>query len=313
MNDDTPSNLSSEDLETENYDLLICAGGFESRAVFIAEKLYGRYKRAVAIGFDHNQCLSYKSNCDWFSQHGVEIFESVGKSVFQAMLVKVLSDLHDAKSIRIAIDISCFDRYRLAELISAMQTLSKVVGVTTDFWYSIAEFVAPHPIAGRNEFAGPINRAFAGRFVDPSRPLALVAGLGYEVGKVVGAAEFLQATRVISFFPESPVSGFAPEVQKANHSLLVDIVPHDSFHYQVDDPRRTIAMLDSVVRGLSIEYNVVLLPGGPKVFVLACLLVQTMHPLSSVWRVSSGASLNVRDATPSGCVVGLRWTPSMTK
>ncbi|MFK4446004.1 hypothetical protein ABH944_006328 [Caballeronia udeis] len=309
MNDETPSNLSAAELEAERYDLLICAGGFETRATFIANELHGRFERAVAIGFDHNQCLSYEPNCAWFRAHGIEIVESVRKNEFPSVLGRLLAPVNDAMSRRIAIDISCFDRYRLAELVSATQKLSRERSLTIDFWYSVAKFEAPHPVAGRNEIAGPINRTFAGRFVDPSRPLALVAGLGYEAGKVVGAAEFLQATRVISFFPESPVAGFAPEVQKANHSLLVEIAPHDSLRYEVDDPRRTIAMLDSVVRGLSIEYNVVLLPGGPKIFVLACLLVQRMHPLISVWRVSSGASLNVRDAIPSGCVVGLRWMP----
>ena len=178
-----------------------------------------------------------------------------------------------------------------------------------DFWYSVARFSPPRPVAGRNEVAGPVHKSFAGRFADPSRPLALIAGLGYEMGKVVGAAEYLQATRVIAFFPESPIEEFETEVTNANKLLLQDVTRTDFLRYPVADPQRTIAMLDSVVRGLSSDYNIVILPGGPKIFVLACLLAQRIHRNVSVWRVSSGASIRPKDVDASGITVGLRWMP----
>jgi hypothetical protein len=283
----------------------------------MAKKISGNARASVAIGFDHNKCLSFDSNKQYFVESGTQLCEDITSARFSDTLAEALKSidetpLADANSERhkLAFDISCFDRFRLAEIVSAVGACTNLKAPVVDFWYSIAHFSPPRPVAGRNEVAGPVHKAFAGRFADPSRPLALIAGLGYEMGKVVGAAEYLQATRVIAFFPESPIEEFAAEVTAANRLLLQDVAPGDYLRYPVADPMRTIAMLDSVIRGLSIDYNVVILPGGPKIFVLACLLAQRMHRNASVWRVSSGASIRPKDVDASGFIVGLRWMPS---
>ncbi|WP_041493859.1 hypothetical protein [Burkholderia sp. KJ006] len=308
--------LSSDQATHERYDLFVCAAGFESRATAIAEKIGENARRSVAIGFDHNRCLSFDSNKQFFTKNHVQVVEDVSNARFSETLADALqatrhssqSD-NDEERHRLACDISCFDRFRLAEIVNAVGKCRDLQAPVVDFWYSIAQFSPPRPVAGRNEVAGPVHKAFAGRFADPSRPLALIAGLGYEMGKVVGAAEYLQATRVIAFFPESPIEEFAAEVTNANRLLLQDVAPSDFLRYPVADPVRTIAMLDSVLRGLSVDYNVVILPGGPKIFVLACLLAQRMHRNASVWRVSSGASIRPKNVEPSGFTVGLRWIP----
>lgn len=303
--------LSSDEALNIEYDLFLAALGYESRSTSIARVFRKPARKRAALGFDHNQVLAYEENKRWFesNDYAVEIdlrADDFGR-VFAGYLASVLATRPTgaAPPCRIAIDISCFDRRRLACLVDLLRNCGQE-DVAVDFLYSIAAFVPPHPVLGRNEVAGPVHRRFAGRFLDPGRPLALVAGLGYEIGKVVGAAEYVQASRIIALIPQSPIGQYEDEVVQANKVLLADLPSSDVLRYQLADPRRTVATLDAIVRGLSQSHNVVLLPGGPKMFALCCLLAQTLQPHASVWRVSSGSSISARDIPSSGSVVGVR-------
>jgi hypothetical protein len=306
-------NLPSDPSEGGPYGLFLAAHGFESRATAVPAKVAGRALIRIALGFDHNHVLSYPDNDDWFRSNGFVPRPNLSAAKFSIVVEQALAEAVNTRSaqsggepINVAVDVSCFDRHRLAIILDQIWRLGAAHPIQVDFWYCIADFQRPSSTLGRNEVAGPIHCRFAGHFADPGRPLALVAGLGYEIGKVVGAAEYLQASRVIALFPESPVPEYEPEVNKANKLLLQDIRSSDIIRYAVSDCRKTVATLDSVVRGLRDTYNVVMLPGGPKIFVLASLITQRMHQQTSVWRVSSGASIAPRNVHSSGHFVGVQ-------
>lgn len=301
-----------DDLVCAEYDFLVVAHGYESRAIAVAGQIGERVASRFALGFNHNQVEAFEANGEWLAREGFEVLSSLSDSLFADALQSLLSRIADfatqgAATPRIAIDISCFDRFRLAEVVRSLSVLARTCPIDVTYWYCVAKFAPPNPAEGRNEVAGPIHRKFAGRFVDPGRPLALVAGLGYELGKVMGAAEYLQAARVIALFPKSPIAEYEPEVLHGNKLLIDDMASRDVIPYPVDDPQRTISTLDAILRGLLETYNVVLLPGGPKIFVLASLMAQMLYPQVSVWRVSSGTSIRPRDVQPSSVFVGLRW------
>ena len=311
MNSPAIANLSSSLEKAGSHDLLLVALGYEARAIAVASRAACLSRRRVALGFDHNKAQSYESNEAWFRANDFEVNPDLSADQFANVIEEVFSSLEaNTQCLQIAVDVSCFDRHRLAVIVEALDLLSTTRSISVDFFYCLAKFQTPLATLGRNEFAGPVHRKFAGRFLDPSRPLAMVAGLGYEIGKVVGAAEYLQASRVIALFPESPIAAYEPAVKEANRLLLEDMSASDIIRYPVDDCRKTLATLDSIVRGLRDTHNIVLLPGGPKIFVLACLLVQRAHRYTSAWRVSSGSSITARDVLSSGQFVGMRWMPN---
>jgi hypothetical protein len=310
------SALATDFLNVTEYDIIICALGFERRASAVACCVSAR--RKLVFGFDHNKNYSYDRNFEFFKSAGFSIFSDLSNSEFSVQFgLRFLDELNGLLSeqqavVCVCIDVSSFDRFRLAEIVSTLSLLTRNLRhdltVNVDFAYSVAKFLPPRPVLGRNEYAGPVHKGFAGRFSDPGRPLALIAGLGYEMGKVMGASEYLQASRVVSFFPDSPVHRFEPEVLRANSSLLNSIRPADKINYPVADPYRAMAILDAVVHGLDDEYNIVMLPGGPKIFAVICLVLQRQYREISVWRVSSGRSINAHDVEASGYTVGFRWS-----
>lgn len=306
------SNIDSAALDAIEYSLVISALGFERRATAVAARLTPRYTNGLALGFDHNHSCSYDENEKWFREHSFVIAPQVKAVDFAASLAShtapilaswIEEDINVSRSI--AIDVSCFDRKRLADIVQWVISLPSS-SIVVDFWYCIAEFISPSLTLGRNEVAGPVHRRFAGRFIEPGRPLALVAGLGYEIGRVMGAAEYLQASRIVAFVPESPITQYEQEVFIANTTMLQDLERRQILRYPVADPERTVAMLDSTIRGLEENYNVVLLPGGPKLFALCSFIACTLHRDAAVWRVSSGRSIRPRDVSPSKHFVGLR-------
>lgn len=292
---------------TGDVDVVMLALGYESRAIEFVRKLPPSATRRIALGFDHGHGHSYSRNLDWLSKNGFEIFPNLHAEGFEAavndVMVWLCSAAKERGVARVCIDISCFDRQRLAIIVAALWSIVADVSLSVVFVYTLAAFRRPVPILDRNEIAGPVDRRFAGRFLDPGRPLALIAGLGYELGKVVGAAEYLQASRVLACFPVSTIPEYEYEVKRANQQLLDEIEVRDVIKYPVEDLMRTIATLDSVVRGLREDYNVVMLPCGPKIFVLATLIVQRMHNQVAVWRVSSGAATSGRDVRASDHII----------
>lgn len=306
------SKIAAEEFEKSEYAVLITALGFEKRSTAVSERISSRCISKFALGFDHNHDCSYNQNDVWFREHGFTILPGLNANDFSgalaqhadALLIRLQDQTKGGES-KIAIDVSCFDRRRLADLVQWVRSIT-LPRLVIDFWYCIAAFQPPSPTVGRNEVAGPVHRKFAGRFTEPGRPLALIAGLGYELGRVMGAAEYLQASRVVAFIPESPVTEYEGEVFAANETMLKDLEPRQVLRYPVADPGRTLAMLDSTIRGLREHYNVVLLPGGPKLFALCSLIACTIHRDAAVWRVSSGGSIKPRDILPSSHFVGMR-------
>lgn len=310
MNDLSFENIDIDSEQQNSYDLLFASMGFESRALAIPKKLLNKAKCITAIGFDQNRDIAYLSNKDWFESHADNIFADVSDLQFVEIVREQLQQVIEhknpqQKTTRIAFDVSCLNRFRIASAIAETNAFIVEGRIIVDFLYALAEFQPPQSTASPNEFLGPVHSNFSGLFRDPERPVALVAGLGYEHGKVVGATEYIQASRVVTFFPKSDISEYEQHVRRANRSILEEIDPRDIIHYPLNNPVKALAMLDSAIRGLEETYNVVILPLGPKLFSVFALITHLFHSESSVWRVSSGRHSKPRDVNASGHFLGI--------
>lgn len=289
------------------YELIVAAVGFEARAVYLAEKLSLNATRRVCIGFEDRQVLNFARNRQIFVERGFEYFEAPDesfKSLFRHLIEQVA--IGDGDTARIAIDISCFNRFRLAAIIETLNLLPTIGrNVIVDFLYVIAAFSPPSEQAIQNTHVGPVSPEFAGWTTDPTLPPAAVIGLGYEQDKALGAVDHLQITHVLTFVPRSPVEEYFTAVKEANASLLETLKSTNVFDYRVHDPVETFYTLESVVSGLVNSYNPILLPFGPKIFSICALLVAVKHDNCAVWRVSGGDLEVPSDRLPSDHVVGL--------
>ncbi|QDX81646.1 hypothetical protein B9N43_10510 [Denitratisoma sp. DHT3] len=314
MNDLRFERIALEQEREVGYDLVLVALGYESRAIAVSTELLSFKDRIVAIGFDHNREAAYAANTSWYSSNGIRLLNDISDGDFPQIIAKELEELASQRGSslepsRVACDVSCLNRFRIASILAAAIPLTQQGKITLDIWYALAEFQPPEGGFVQNEIVGPVHSRFAGWFRDPGRPIALVAGLGYEPGKVMGATEYLQASKVVAFMPVSLIKDYEPDLRQANESLLAELGERDVIEYAVEDPVGTLAILDSAIRGLEEEHNVVILPLGPKMFSVLALLAQLFHADSSVWRVSSGRHGLPRDVRSSGYFYGIGVRP----
>lgn len=300
--------IGPADWRSSRYDMAAFALGFESRASCFVDDVAGSTERLIAFGFDHGHDKGYQQNLRRFLDAGASIFQSLDDDAFEYEFKKALQLVSDEASQRIFVDVSCFTRFRLAAIVHEVFAVAETRAseLVVDFGYALAQFEKPSAQKHPNTVVGPAHRAFAGWSQGSYSSTATVLGLGYEQDQAMGVVEYLQAGEVWAFTPESPVPEYKPEVGKANELLLSEIAPNHVIEYDVCSPASVIATLESVVRGLSDEHSVVLVPFGPKIFVLCSLIVAAIRQDVAVWRVSQGSRIEPHDRVPSDVKVGVR-------
>lgn len=300
--------IGSDTWRASQYDLAVFALGFESRATCFVKCIAPRSKHSVAFGFDHGHTESYSNNLALFLEAGVSAHQFLDDRSFEENFKGALALLSDNESERIFVDVSCFTRFRLASIVHEVFNIAdnRTNELIVDFAYALAKFQRPSVQRHPNTVVGPAHRAFAGWSQGTYSSTAAVLGLGYEQDQAMGVVEYLQAGEVWAFSPFSPVPDYKPEVQKANELLLSEISPSHIIEYDVCSPSSMISTLESVVRGLSDEHSVVLVPFGPKIFVLCSLIVAAIRQDVAVWRVSQGSRIEPNNRVSSEIEVGVR-------
>jgi len=304
----TVCTINESEWRCQPYDLAMFALGFESRATCFLADVSESSKHARAFGFNHGHNKIYEQNRQRFYDAKVSVHDSLSDIDFESEITTALSELDDTEQQQIFADISCFTRFRLAAIVHSVFKIAKsrTNDLTVDFVYALAKFEKPNSIKRPNTVVGPAHQAFAGWSQGSYSSTATVLGLGYEQDQAMGVVEYLQAGEVWAFSPNSPIAAYKPEVGKANKLLLSEIPAHHVIQYDVCTPSSVVATLESVVRGLGDRHSVVLVPFGPKIFVLCTLIVAAIRQDVAVWRVSQGNAIEPHDRVASDVKVGLR-------
>jgi hypothetical protein len=295
--------------DEHGYDILIATLGYESRSRAISERYPNNARfRKHACGYVKDHVLKYEDNKRWFFDNNYLIAE-LPDSEFGSWFEGVINDALEQTDalLNLRVDISSMTRTRLASAIEVLGRCKLNKPMTVDFVYALAEYSPPPPANSRNTHVGPVTPDFSGWWTEPDRAVTAVVGLGYEENKALGVLEHIQASEVWLFVPRSPVSEYSAAVNRANGSLLDMVDNSRVLSYRVDEPFLTMSQIESLCSSLNAYKNVVLVPFGPKLFVLVSLLVSRLHyPDLAVWRVSGLEDLS--DRLASEHVYGLRVT-----
>jgi hypothetical protein len=199
----------------------------------------------------------------------------------------------------VLIDLSCLGRQHIGALFSAVRRLANQGPVDLQIAYSLARFVKP-PLNWSTAIRriAPVHRDFAGWTAAPDNPIELVIGLGYEKGKAIGAAEYLEPGDTWLFIPHSPEGKYLREVQVQNRELLQERQTKQ-LDYDVLSPVDAYHALLSLVRGMRNVARPILLPFGPKIFFGLSLLVAMVIDEAAVWFVDGENTASSDDSPPT--------------
>jgi hypothetical protein len=299
--------LDENMLKVCKYDAFICALGYETRARAIAESKRIRAQKRIAFGFTENRILDYSKNREWFESAGFEIAEPADQEAEMAFRSRLqnIGDIYRS-NFSLCVDISSLSRLRIAFIVGVLTELSRFSRYRVDFVYSGAEFSVPSDDIGLNVSSGPVTDQFAGWSDDPDKPPAAIIGLGYERDKAVGAVEYIEPVEIWVFVPSDHEQEYSDAIREANRPLLEILGPGRLWPYAVYEPYNCFKSLESLVYGAVRTHRPVMLPFGPKLFMLCCLLVSLVHTQVAVWRFSSGDYETPVNRVPNGRIACLR-------
>lgn len=291
----------------DQYHVFLAAVGFETRARFIAERHGVSALHRWAAAFDDRQVLAYKENLDWFTDAGFRVSE-VSDTAYYEWLKERMSALTSERRgpLRVCLDVSSLSRRRIASAIKAAEAASEHGALHLDVLYAPASYSPPSDAIVPNVSIGPIRPDFAGWSSEPDKSPVLIMGVGYEHDKAIGAVEYIEPAAIWVFEPTGHDPKYTKAIHDSNESLWRVVSPRCRIRYSITDPYGCFVSLESLTYGLIHDMRPILLPFGPKVFTVCCLLVGMVHPQVSVWRVSSDNLEPAMDRVANGTIVGLR-------
>ncbi len=298
---------TTEMLGDRQYDCAIAAVGYETRARFVGTQRDLRASSKLAIAFPGKKVLAYRENERLLGDAGFRIEEKSAEQFGVCLKSEVQHVQGHVKGrpFSICVDISSLTRLRLALIVEAIWNASRTSDICVDFLYSLAQFSAPSSDLEPVVKAGPVVPAFAGWSDAPELAAAVILGLGYETHRAIGAVEYLEPAELWIFRARSRDEDYNETTLAANRILLESVPRHRLFEYTVEAPFHCFGLIESLVYGMSGRRRPIMLPFGPKVFALCCLLVGVIHPAAAVWRVSAEQYRKAVDRVPNGTIVGL--------
>lgn len=288
-----------EDLKNQNFDLFIAACGYETRSIFLPQRLASHQaKRKVAIAFtEHCGDLSRPFNDKVLTQLGFEFCDTSMLSTEE--INRILSDLcisHKKEELNILVDYSSMPKLWYNAIINYFLELeSEHKNVHICFSYTPSEYTkATKNIS--NKFLDSAIPASSS-----SKPKALVIGLGYEKGRAEELANKLKADVTYSFYSDPAVDPrFVAELIDNNKSVLNNLESARIIKYPIYDLNFINTALTNLCVDLRLTHQIVLAPLGPKPFTLMCFLINARYPDTKIWRITSGLPKEVADRKPNG-------------
>jgi hypothetical protein len=289
------------------YDLLIYCIGHEKRSRFVATEAGLDIRGFLAFAYPEHHYHSYAENAALAKRAGHEIRPANGP--VRAIVCSCIKRIADqrAGAIRIAIDISSFDRTLMADVYLACLSIS--VWTSIDILYAPAQFRDPSltflPVAGEMAVISELS----GRIRGPHVKTTMIVGLGYEYGVALGVIEKFEPDRLFAFRPIGSDTRFEKSVKIANFDFAFQPAP-TIVDYNIASPYQIFYNLYDITRGLTDYTEVIIAPGGPKIFSMIAIIVGLMlRPNVCVWRVSLSDAGVSGDVLANGEIVGITIEP----
>lgn len=280
------------------FDLILSVCGYESRARHILEARSVEGRMKVAVGYGSSEILAFDENKDKFEDAGY-LVKSVSELEYETFIESLVRSVRQGADMpaRVLIDISCFTRLRLAQTIEA---LFESGSFELEVFYSLAAFQPPASEDPPNEFLCPVTEYLSGWTGGEDKAVVLVSGLGYEQTMALGIMEHIDPYDLWLFSPVSPIVEYDSAVISSNELLLSTAPVSNILNYPVMQGDVLLAKLLPLVDSLRRDYRCILMPLGPKVFALSCIIVGCIYRDVSVWRASAGVHCSPVDRAASG-------------
>ena len=299
----------NESTDTVTKLLLSCCG-YESRCVRHYEqgKRVDAYSTIIIFDYQCNGLHSYDNNRTYIGSllhedtRIITNWDQYLANVKEIVLSNFLMD--------VSVDITSFDRKKMGDIFLLLYHYKANLHRSEIFYYP-QKYARPSAHLETVSAFSPLSGSYLAERSLSQAGTTLIAGAGYEFGKIIGALDVLEPDEVFCFIPKSSDDRFEDSINMANNDFefLSDypsgmdrLVSYDIYN---------VSKLYSVLRGL-VDHdvgrrNVLILPMGPKIFAFVSILLALQYKNKvMVWRystVDSHVPGTTRDAIASGEII----------
>lgn len=294
--------IINSDQKSAKVDAFIGCVGYEQRSVnLLREVVNSTVIETFIFDYQSKNLFSYEENIKYVRGKSENVFND-----FNVFISKLDDFITRAQKPNLMLDVTSFDRVKIASILSAIFKRSAELG-RISICYCPSKFNEPKLAFDVVNAFGPVIPEFLGNNVYGREGLALIVGAGFEFGRIVGAIDTLEPDRVLCFTPYGLDKRFETSMMVAN--LNFDFVGNADalIPYNILDTSSLYYTLRRIIEHENTRHNVMVLPLGPKIFAtISMLIAMILHPNIMVWRHSTANTSrpdSISDATSCGEVI----------
>lgn len=262
-----------------NFDLALLSYSKSERGKFIKNKVM-KSKKILFIYYNSEDFENAQEKTN-----GILFLENEEKcmlSLFEQIQNRI--KLSKQSQFDILIDYTIMPQILYSSLLLYFYNLNLDIQVNLVFSYAQAKFVEPIIDESCHYLFEPLN-GFSNISI-PTKPTALILGLGFEKRKALNLKEYFDAEEVYIFLTEEKTAPlFNLEVKKQNRDILSSVNKSHIIDYPVLDVSYTRKILFDLCQELSKDFRIVVAPCGPKTFSLACSIVAIQLDNIDIWSI----------------------------
>lgn len=285
-----------------HFDLLINCVGYEERARYPVASGIVSADNYISFVFEESGLFGYDQNLRMAGELGSKLIKREELVADRAVIDHVLHSIFDNKRLRVGIDISCMNRSMIAAAFRAVLLNPECVEAATII-YTPAKYRAPDDRYPQIDQIGPVIPELSGYQSDPSLPIGLLIGLGYEFGIASGIMNRLEPKLTIAFRAVGNGQPYEEAVRKANFDFAFGMSRCEVTNYSLLQPHLASAYIENILFSMARQYRCILVPMGPKLL-SAIFILAGFHFFGriAVWRISE-IGKEAHNATPDGKLV----------
>lgn len=270
--------ISSPELQKFEPDLFIAASGYESRSISIPSQLGEIHGKKVVIAFsEHKKEISRQKNDDFYENNNYTKMSCSGLESpdFQS----IFEQFSHKDQLKVMIDISVMTRQWYHAFLHFLYECDPCKTLTVRITYCAALFNAPMILQKKVSLKKFKIDEPGLDFVSSDKKTALIMGLGIEKDVSQQIHKLINPDRTYLLYADPSIQkNYVETVFINNHMLIQNTDIKNLKGYPLQNTQDIYGLLINLVLPLRKDYQIILVPNGPKIFSVISMILQFSYP-----------------------------------
>lgn len=257
--------------------VFIAASGYESRSIIIPKALGPNNAIKVAFAFkEFSKELARSGNDQFFQKNQFELIHNSGNEApdYESIFSRI-----NGHELKVMIDISVMTRRWYHSFLRYFLNTRRFQKVHIRVVYCPALYSDPLKPKRAVSLEKFIMAEKIRERVATNKNTALIMGLGNEKGVSQTVYELIKPDSCSLLYADPTIQKeYVENVFVSNHGLINQIDIRNLMGYPLNDTEQLYRMLVNLVLPLRADYQVVIIPQGPKIFSLITMILQMSYP-----------------------------------